>query len=121
MNAKIKYHNFDLSFSDEDVVNPHDYWMEKWNLFLIHDHGFTMAVAIAETEQDAWDEAADSGKIDHFKLTDQDWIKDMSEDQISYLGNNGDPYDIEALDIVRINRPPFSMAALVNAAEYLEA
>lgn len=61
------YHG--IKFSDADVVNLDDWISEgesnphRMRPWLIHDHGFVLAVVFASCEQDALDEACDAGKL----------------------------------------------------------
>ena len=62
----------EITFTDTDVVNLNDYIPaadinpHELRPFLLHDHGFTIAVVFAACLQDAIDEAADAGKLDLF-------------------------------------------------------
>ncbi len=111
-----------IKFTDNDVVNPDDfiagadYNPHKVRPWLIHDHGFTVAVVFADCLQDALDEAADNGKLDSFKVSDED-LADYGpeEDGISHLGNAGEAYDIGGLGVEELPTPPFSFVALFEA------
>jgi len=111
-----------IKFSDDDVVNPDDFiasgqynphHVRPW---LLHDHGFTVAVVFADCLQDALDIAVDAGKLDAFKVSDDD-LADYgeNEDGISRLGNAGEPFDIEGLGVEELPTPPFSFVALFEA------
>lgn len=122
--ATFRYLNYDFTFSDSDVVDYRE-WIPKGEYnphnvrpFLLHDHGFTLAVVFASCLQDAIDAAVDAGKLDRFKLTEED-LKDYEEDddRIAYLGNAGEPFDIESLDVVELPNPPASFVACFNARE----
>lgn len=112
-----------IKFTDADVVevgeciydgeyNPHN--VRPW---LLHDHGFALAVVFASDVQDALDIAADGGNLDRFMVTDVD-SADYEEDdaRITYLGNGGKPFDIESLGIIELRSPPRSFVAEYNAA-----
>lgn len=132
MTATAKVHGCEISFSDSDVVNPteyaymvndegklsHPYGMRPW---LLHDHGFTLAVVFATCKGDAIDEAVDAGKLDRFKVADEDLsdygdTEEERDERLSYLGNASEPFDIESLGVVELTNPPFSMVALFRAA-----
>lgn len=124
MQAKITIDNFDLWFSDKDVCNPSDYIpageYNPHNVrpFLLHDHGFPVAVVFADCLQDACDIAADEGKLDRFRVTEED-MKDYSEEEqerLAFLGNASEPFDIETLGALELPNPAFSFAALLTAA-----
>jgi hypothetical protein len=124
MQAKITVDNFDFTFSDADVVNPSDYIpageFNPHNVrpFLLHDHGFPVAVAFADCLQDALDEAADEGKLDQFKM-DASELAGMTEEEqerLSYLGNASEAFDIESVQAIEIPNPSFSFVALFSAA-----
>jgi hypothetical protein len=106
-----------IKFTDEDVVNIED-WIPKGEYnphsvrpWLIHDHGFVVAVCFADCPQDALDIAADSKKLDGFRINAED-MKDYDEDSISYLGNNGEPFDIDTLEVVELVNVELSFAML---------
>lgn len=133
----------DVQFTDADVVNPDDYFAnvgcgnnKPW---LVHDHGFTLAVVFAENEQDALDIAADNDKLDGFLLNPEEksvrdaymapadvqssdygsdanggwrWRDDKG---VSFLGNCGHPFDIESVSVVELPNPKFSFATLFDA------
>lgn len=128
-----------ISFTDEDVVNKDDYIPAgEYNPYLVrpwlfHDHGFTLAVVFASNLQDALDELADSGKIDHLQLDPNDpeerstygqeadsedgdgpgW--DWNPEVVSFLGNADEPFDIEGVSHIQMEIPKFSFAALYSA------
>ena len=125
-----------IRFTDADVVNPRDYTAEgdynphRVRPWLLHDHGFVLAVVFASCEQDALDEAVDAGKLDRYMLdasdpqTRQDYGNSQPDgswdwhDGVSFLGNAGEPFDIESLGMVELPTPPFSFCALLNAHNY---
>src|SRR4051812_33842038 len=84
------YH--EISFSDADVVNIGDFIPadefnpHKVRPFLLHDHGFVVAVVFASCLQDALDEAADAGKLDRFAVSEAE-MKDYSDESLTFLGN----------------------------------
>lgn len=139
-----------ITFSDADVVNPGDfipqgeYNPRKVRPFLLHDHGFVIAVVFAACTQDALDEAADADKLDRYLIDLNDpsdrvdyLVKDKvtpgydpdvpeyvdaaggeywwANDGPAFLGNASEPFDIESLDVIELPNPPFSFAALFNA------
>lgn len=118
--AKFK----EITFSDNDVVNPDDfiakgqYNPHRVRPWLLHDHGFPVAVVFADCLQDALDAAVDGGKLDAFQVNDDD-LADYGpdEDGISRLGNAGEAFDIEALGVEELPIPPFSFVALFNALQ----
>lgn len=113
----------DITFTDDDVVNIDEYIRaggynpHKVVPWLIHDHGFAVAVVFANNLQDAFDEAVDANKLDAFMVSEED-LKDYGpdEDGIVRLGNASEPFDIEALEGVELVNPPLSFAALYDAA-----
>ena len=79
MRATVHFCGYELSFDETDVVdsgsfipageyNPH-----KVRPWLLHDHGFALAVVFADCLQDALDTAVDEGKLDRFLI-------DLSDD-----------------------------------------
>jgi hypothetical protein len=122
--ATIRSNGYDFTFYDADVCNPDDaIWAGDYNpynvrLWLIHDHGFVVAVSWASNLQDALDEAADSGKLDSFQVDEADAADYGGDiyncDSLAYLGNAGEPFDIEALGYIEFAAPPLSLAALFS-------
>jgi hypothetical protein len=90
--------------------------------FLLHDHGFVLAVVFAACLQDALDEAADAGRLDRYQLG-ADELADYGpeEDAVARLGNAGEPFDIEGMDSIELPNPPFSFVALLNCARKEDA
>jgi hypothetical protein len=74
----VRYRNFELSFTDNDVINMDsvsfegDYNPHDRKLWLIHQCGFVICVVEAHSLQDALDEAVDSGKMDPFQIHPED-------------------------------------------------
>jgi hypothetical protein len=109
MQAEYKGHRF----SDEDVIegdgfiplgeyNPHN--VMPW---LIHNEFGTLAVVFAGNPQDALDYAADSGKLDCQRVSQEDY-EAMTEDEqedCMLLGNAGEPFDQSYLGIIGLPNP----------------
>ena len=111
-----------IRFDDSDVVNADDWHEDGPGAFLLHDHGFTLAVVIAETLQDALDEAADCGKLESFKIEESE-LGDYPESKYGErpgaesLGNSGVLYAVESIDILMLPNPPMSWVALFSAMQ----
>ena len=141
----------EIKFTDADVVNKDDFIPQgecnphKVRPFLLHDHGFTIAVVFADCLQDALDIAADADKLDRYQIHPED--KNDREDYLvkdkvtpgfdencpeyvdsegnkywwiegrepAFLGNASEPFDIESLGVEELPNPPFSFVALFNA------
>lgn len=106
-----------ISFSDADVVNP-DNWIAKGESnphnvrpWLLHDHGFALAVVFADCLQDALDEAVDANKLDAFKIDPSNMADYPHEEGISFLGNASEPFDIESVEFVELPNVVRSFAA----------
>jgi len=143
MNATYR----EITFSDADVVNADDFIpkgefnphnVRPW---LLHDHGFTLAVVFADSLQDAIDEAVDNDKLDRYQLDPndehvrEDYMHEVESgqgmkvekdgatvwldwnDEVAFLGNASEPFDIEGLDAIELPNPPFSFVALFNATK----
>lgn len=101
-----------IKFSENDVVNIDD-WIPAGECnphnvrpFLLHDHGFVLAIVFADCLRDALDIAADKEKLDSFKI-ENDNMSDYEDDEnIDYLGNDGKPFDIENVDVIELENPP---------------
>lgn len=111
-----------IKFTDADVVNPDDfiaageYNPHKIHPFLLHDHGFVVAVVFADCLQDAIDTAVDADKMGRYAIEEAD-LEEYGEDGVSYLGNFGKPFDIESLGVLEFDNPKFSFVALHNAGK----
>ena len=111
-----------IKWSDEDVVNVRDfipageYNPHNVRPWLLHDHGFTIAVVFADCLQDALDIAVDEDKMDRFLIQESDMGDYTDAEGISYLGNASEPFDIEGLGIVELDNPKadLSFAALFD-------
>lgn len=121
--TKVCAANFEWTFDDSDVVNPDDaIWGGEYNthrkrLWLLHDHGFTVCVVWADSLQDALDEAVDRDKMDRYLVTqeqaaDYDCDDIHNCEQLTYLGNASEPFDIGTLGYVEILPPKMSLTAL---------
>lgn len=113
-----------VTFTDDDVVKSEDYIPKgssnPYNVrpFLMHDHGFVVAVVFADCLQDALDEAADKGKLDRYSVSSEDldeYPNGEDDEHISSLGNAGELFDIESLEVIELPNPKFSFVALFNA------
>jgi len=113
-----------ITFTDNDVVNPTDFIASgdynpyKVRPFLIHDHGTALAVVFADCLSDAFDICADEGRLQGFAIFEAE-LGDYGPDEqgVSRLGNAGEAYDIEGLDVLELPNPPFSFAALFTAMQ----
>jgi len=112
-----------IKFTDDDVVNIDDFDAYNGNrVWIFHDHGSVIGVVIMPDLQDALDELADSGKLDHlgvkqelvtFDEKDQCYRGPDGED-LSLLGNAGEPFDIDCLGIYELPMPKMSLVALLH-------
>lgn len=130
----------EITFSDKDIANPDDfipageYNPHNVRPWLLHDHGFVLAVVFASNEQDALDEAVDRDKLDSFMLDDKDpstradYMKETTEkwgfefdgkrwdwiDSVAFLGNASEPFDLESVGMLELPNPAFSFCKLFN-------
>ncbi len=140
-NLEFSFTDADVTNLDSHVpageYNPHD--VRPW---LLHDHGFTLCVVFADSLQDAIDEAVDENKMERYLLTEEEQADSMYHDDdcaslkpstlkhvepsvsacrcatpgVAYLGNAGEPHDIESLGFVELPNPPRSFTAEFEAA-----
>jgi hypothetical protein len=113
-----------IKFSDSDIANP-DEWIPHGEYnphnirpWLLHDHGFTVAVAFASNVQEALDAAVDADKLDSFLIDKADYADygiETDSPSCAFLGNAGEPFDIEALEALEMPNVPRSFAAQFNA------
>lgn len=115
----IQRNNFDHSYSADCFVNPqsYDFHHSVWNgrdpqAYVILNAGYVAAIVFPEyhayCEQDALDEAADSGKLDFLQINEKelaDYLVGVDEatgdceyEGIIHLGNASEPFDQENLD-----------------------
>ena len=123
----IQVNNFDFSYSADVFVNAEsfDFFTNSaWtgnakskdpSAYIIHNAGFVQAIVFPEyyayCEQDALDEAADSGKLDFLQVSKKD-LEDYKtgEDSegnpeyggIIHLGNASEPFDSENLEMFTV-------------------
>jgi hypothetical protein len=112
-----------ITITDDDLVdfdnfiaageyNPHNV-----HPFVIHDHGFVLAVIFESNMQDALDAAVDANKMDRYLINDDD-LKDYTDEEgITYLGNASEPFDIQNVEVIELTNPPRSFVALLEAAK----
>ena len=121
MEAKFTARNFDFRFDESDIVQMDDwipageYNPHKVRPWLLHDHGFTVAVVFASHPQEALDAAADAGKLDRFQVSEADLKDYPDDDSLAYLGNASELFDIEGLEYVELPNPKTSFVAQFNA------
>jgi hypothetical protein len=122
MLAKVKHDGYVFQFDDTDVVNPDncifagEYNPHNVRPWLLHDHGLAIAIVFADCLQDALDEAVDADKMDRYLIGPEDQRDYPAEERISYLGNAGEPFDIESLGVVELANPKRSFAAQYAAS-----
>jgi hypothetical protein len=109
---EIKWTDLDVvdidEFIPEGEYNPHNI-----RPFLLHDHGFVLCVVFASHLQDALDAAVDANKLDHLQIAESE-MDDYNDESLTYLGNAGEPFDIDTLSYIELKNPKFSFAALYN-------
>ena len=147
MKATFSTQGYEFTFDDSDVVNPDDfipagdYNPHNIHPFLLHDHGFTVAVVFASNLQDALDTAVDEDRMDRYliDLKDDNQRSDYLTDDVtemaagfdancpeytdangkqswwrtepSFLGNASEPFDIESLGVVELPNPKKSFCS----------
>ena len=68
----------------------------------------TLAASRSEPRRDV------AGESPQFRVADLA-VPEPDGDGLAFLGNAGEPFDIEGLDAIELPNPPFSFAALFNA------
>ena len=123
---KCTYRN--ITFEDNDVVelddwipaneyNPHN--VRPW---LLHDHGFTLCIVFASSLQDALDIAVDNNKLDSFRIEAEDYEDyniESDNPTCSFLGNAGEPFDIDCISYLELPNPKRSFCAQFKAHQFL--
>jgi hypothetical protein len=122
MKTKVLFNNLEFSFTDDDVIDLDDvqfageYNPHNQRMWLLHDHGVTLCVVMADSLQDALDIAVDNDKLDRFLVTEdqaEDYGGDIyNSDELAYLGNASEPFDIQTLGYVEFALPKRSLTAL---------
>jgi len=119
MQAKVH----EITFTDEDIVN-YDAWIPEgeynpYNVvpWLIAEHGFVVCIVFASNVQDALDEACDAGKLDAYMVRHTD----DNDDAVTFLGNAGEAFDLESIEILQLPNPGRSFVAQFNAMKESEA
>jgi hypothetical protein len=112
MSAEASYK--EIKFTDADVVDLDDwipdgeYNPHRVRPWLLHDHGFVLAVVFADCLQDALDAAVDADKLDRYLIAEEDYEEYgvMGDNPTCcFLGNAGEPFDIESLEVVELPNP----------------
>ena len=129
----IQRGNFDHPYSEDCFVNPESYagndsHSSMNRAWVIHNAGYVKAIVFAEyyayCEQDAMDEAADSGKLDYLQVSDSELADyKVGEDSEGYpeyegiinLGNASEPFDSQNLDIFEVSADTFALDPVVMA------
>lgn len=126
--CKFKHNGMDFQFSDKDICqNPGDMEFsdskyhslgEPYKYFFIHEYGFCVAMVCATNLQDALDIAVDNDKLDSFLIGEKDY-KDYdvrgNNPTCTFLGNAGEPFDIDSLQVIELPIPKFSLAGIFTA------
>lgn len=132
----IKRGNFDHPYTAECFVNPdaYDFHHRSWNgrsdakAWVILNAGYVAAIVFAEyyayCDQDALDEAADSGKLDFLQVSDSELADyEIGKDSEGYpeyegiinLGNASEPFDSQNLDFFTVHPSVFALDSVIAA------
>ena len=107
-----------VKFTDKDIANPDDFFFDADSKtirgYLLHDHGFVLAVAFADNLQDAFDIAFDAGKLNSFKVEESEMEDYENEEGLDFLGNFCEPCDIENVSVVEFDPPKLSICKLLS-------
>lgn len=115
---------FDIKLCDEDIINPDeiDYGDTKGrgrnSLFILHDHGYVVCAVWSSCLQEAIDEAVNNDKMDRYLIDESDYDDygvNTDEPTCSFLGNAGEPFDIDTLGYVELSAPLRSNCAELGA------
>jgi len=128
----IQVNNFDFHYSAEDFVNPESFDSKDRRMnraWVIHNSGSVLAIVFAEyyaySDQDALDEACDSGKLDSLQVSDVE-LKDYETGEhspdgfpeyegIIHLGNASEPFDSQGLDYFTVSADTFRLDPVIMA------
>jgi len=99
----------DVTFDGE--LNPHNV-----QLWLIHNEYGYIAAVWAENEQDALDTAVDADLLDSCMISEED-LKDFAEDDICFLGNAGEPFDLQYIGMEKVKTSAMPVSTMLKFAE----
>ena len=112
-----------VKFQDSDIINSMSYdpSEDEQEFWVLHDRGFVLGVVISDypsfSMDDAIDTMVDEGKLDRYMIQPEEY-KDYGvgaeEPNCVFLGNAGEPFDIEGLSIEEGICPVLSFVALLN-------
>lgn len=86
---------------EQGEYNPHN--VRAWLVYDEHGH---LGVVLGSHEQEALDEAADSGVLDRLLMSDEDYQEYSSngwDDSYIHLGNASEPFWSEYLGLIEID------------------
>jgi hypothetical protein len=125
----IQRGNFDHPYSEDCFVNPESYDASDSRMnraWVIHNAGYVQAIVFAEyyaySEQDALDEAADSGKLDYLQVSESELADyEIGKDSEGYpeyegiinLGNASEPFDSQSLDYFEVPANIFALDSVI--------
>lgn len=122
--------NFDHNYTADCFINPESYDpSSRMNrAWCITNGGYIIAIVFAEyysyCDQDALDEAADSGKLDFLQISESDLADyETGKDSEGYpeyegiinLGNASEPFDQENLDYFTVPASLFALDPVIMA------
>ena len=105
-----------MTFDEKDVVNIDEWEPEcsrTYKPWLISHEGHIICIVFASNESDALDEACDNEKLDHLQVS-QELLKsdyDNDEEQICFLGNASEMFDLDNVNIIELENPKLSFTA----------
>ena len=100
MSITIKHQNYEYSLSEDDIINPDDYFSGYSDtLWILHDHGTVIGAWFGKSEQDCLDELADSGRLDRYMLTQEEYDAWPEDKDLTFLGNASEPFDLCQFDV----------------------
>ena len=99
----------DVTFDGEH--NPYN-----TRLWLIHNEYGYIAAVWGNCAQDVLDTAVDADLLDSCMISEEN-LKDFSEDDISYLGNAGEPFDLQYIGMEEVKTMAMPVQTLLKFAE----
>ena len=109
-----------IKFKATDVLNWDDaigyrgggYNPHRSRPWLLHDQGYVVCVVWASDLQDALDAAVDAHKMDRLHIDPADFgdygeTDDEQWENMTCLGNAGEPFDLETLGVIEIEPEAF--------------
>lgn len=87
----------------ETIVNPDNWDYSNGKAWAIFNEYGLIALSFESNEQDALDDAADAGRLDSCRMSDEDAAEYESKGwDVSYLGNACEPFNLDYISMQQL-------------------